>query len=48
MKNARRKNLKKEIIGDGITDRKKYKTVKSEYVTQLLARAKKWHVNYSV
>lgn len=36
-------NLKKEIISDGITDRKQYKTVKSEYVTNLLARAKKWH-----
>lgn len=36
-------NFKKKIISDGITDRKQYKTVKSEYVTNLLARAKKWY-----
>lgn len=41
-------NLKKEIISDGITDRKQYKTVKSEYVTSLLARAKNGIVNSSI
>lgn len=33
-------NFKKELIDKGITDRKEYKTFKSEYVTQLLKRAK--------
>lgn len=36
-------NLKREIINNGITDRREYKTVKSEYVTSLIARAKKWY-----
>ena len=33
-------NLKKEIINRGITDRREYKAIKSEYVTNLIARAK--------
>lgn len=34
-------DFKKEIIKMGNTDRKEYKKIKSEYVTQLLERAKK-------
>lgn len=36
-------NLKLKLIEDGITDRKQYKTVKSEYVTNLIERAKLWN-----
>lgn len=36
-------NLKKEIVNNGITDRKEYKAIKSEYVTNLIARAKIWY-----
>lgn len=36
-------NLKKEIVNNGITDRKEYKAIKSEYVTKLIARAKIWY-----
>ena len=35
-------NFKKEIINRGITDRREYKAIKSEYVTNLIARAKEW------
>lgn len=34
-------NYKKEIISKGVTDRREYKKIKSEYVTKLLERAKK-------
>lgn len=34
-------DFKKEIIKTGVIDRKEYKRIKSEYVTQLLERAKK-------
>lgn len=33
-------NLKKDIINSGIVERKQYKTIKSEYVTKLIERAK--------
>ena len=33
-------NLKKELMDKGITDRKEYKAIKSEFVTKLLDRAK--------
>lgn len=36
-------NFKKEIIEKGITERKEYKAVKSEYVTDLIKRAKEWY-----
>lgn len=36
-------DFKNEIITKGITDRKEYKAIKSEYVTDLLARAKEWY-----
>lgn len=36
-------NFKKEIIKKGITDRREYKAVKSEYVNNLLERAKQWY-----
>ena len=35
-------NYKKQIISQGITERKKYKSIKSEYVTELLERARKY------
>lgn len=35
-------NFKKEIISKGIVERKEYKSIKSEYVTKLLDRAKKY------
>lgn len=35
-------NYKKQIISQGITERKKYKSIKSEYVTKLLERARKY------
>ena len=30
-------------MNNGITDRKEYKAIKSEYVTKLIARAKIWY-----
>lgn len=36
-------NLKKDIINSGIVERKQYKTIKSEYVTKLIERAKIWY-----
>lgn len=36
-------NLKKQLIESGITDRKQYRATKSEYVSALIERAKKWH-----
>lgn len=38
-------NHKKEIIAKGFTVRKEYKAIKSEYVTQLIERAKKKFIN---
>ena len=38
-------SFKIEIINKGITDRKEYKVTKSEYVSKLLMRAKKWYNN---
>ena len=35
--------FKKGIVHNGIKDRKQYKTLKSEYVTKLLKRAKMWN-----
>ena len=35
-------NYKKQIISRGITERKEYKSIKSEYVTKLLERARKY------
>ena len=34
-------NYKNEILSSGITDRKEYRKIKSEYVTKLIKRAKK-------
>jgi len=36
-------NFKNEIVQRGITDRREYKAIKSEYVTNLLTRAKEWY-----
>ena len=38
-------NHKKELIKNGITDRKQYRSTKSEYVSKLIERAKN-HFKY--
>lgn len=35
-------NFKKKIINSGVLDRKEYKRIKSEYVSELLVHAKEW------
>lgn len=35
-------SFKKKIINSGVFDRKEYKKIKSEYVSELLANAKEW------
>jgi GrpB-like predicted nucleotidyltransferase (UPF0157 family) len=35
-------NHKKELISRGVTDRKEYRRIKSEYVSALIVRARKF------
>lgn len=36
-------NHKKELVSSGITDRKEYRRIKSEYVSKLIERARAYH-----